>query len=152
MRDYSISANNSYDSDGKHEGGDSSDEKDERGSSESCESGAESTMISGIDIRGTGIIEEENFKFDYAGIRKWNIIGWKEMISTALHDIKVKHKWNRESLYEVGHLLDAIGNKPYDHHTIQCRLAVRTGVKEILYDCCRSSCMSFAVCGDDIDK
>ena len=74
------------------------------------------------------------------------------MISTALHDIKVKNKWNRESLYEVGHLLDAIGNKPYDYRTIQYRLAARTGVKEILYDCCRSSCMSFAVCGGDIDK
>ena len=64
VRDYSISANNNYDSDGKHEGGDGSDEKDEHGSSESCESGAESPMISGINIGGTGIMEEENFKFD----------------------------------------------------------------------------------------
>lgn len=71
----------------------------------------------------------------------------QEMLSFALHDISLKHKIAREASRDSSDLVAAVvprSERPFDYRTARKRIEQRTGVKDIQYDCCSESHMSYA--------
>lgn len=72
-----------------------------------------------------------------------------EMLSNTLHDITLKHNIVRVDAGDVRDLFsNASLEKLLDHRTVRKKIKRRTGIKEILYDCCPHSQMSYAMYSD----
>ncbi|KAH8152606.1 uncharacterized protein LAJ45_03447 [Morchella importuna] len=70
----------------------------------------------------------------------------QDMLSIALDDITLKHKISREASNDTRELFSSIiTDKMMDYRTIRKQIEKRTGIKEILYDCCPHSHMSYAM-------
>lgn len=110
----------------------------------------ESESSSGTEGDLSEDIQEDPSLFDYM-----NPIGEpptrQEMLSFALHDITLKHKIAREAARDTSELFAAVVSeteKPLDYRTVKKRVEQRTGVKEVIYECCPHSHMSYAMYPD----
>lgn len=73
----------------------------------------------------------------------------QETISFALDDIIQKHKIAREAASDIRELFGGIYTEGLlDYRTTRRRIEQKTGVKEIQYDCCPHSHMSYAMYPD----
>jgi hypothetical protein len=76
----------------------------------------------------------------------------KEILSMSMHGIHRQFKTQRRCANKIrdvmGRML-GVENKPHDERTVNKRIQQRTGVKEIMYDCCPNSHMSYAMYPDD---
>ncbi|KAH8152180.1 uncharacterized protein LAJ45_03606 [Morchella importuna] len=75
----------------------------------------------------------------------------QEMLSFSIHDIALKHKIAREAARDTSELFSAVlppEEKPLDYRTVRARIQKMTGIKEVLYDCCPLSHMSYAMYPD----
>jgi hypothetical protein len=78
----------------------------------------------------------------------------KETLSLAMHGIHRKFKTQRRCVDQIGDVMGRLlgsQNKPHDERTVVKRIEHRTGVKEIKYDCCPRSCMSYSMYPDDTE-
>lgn len=74
----------------------------------------------------------------------------EEIISVAIHDLKLSHRLSRAASTDVTALLECFTDEVHcwDYRTTQRWIEEQTGVKPVSYDCCRKSCMSFAMYPD----
>jgi hypothetical protein len=75
----------------------------------------------------------------------------REMLSFGFSDITLKHKIPREAARDTAELFGSVlpaDQKLLDYRTARKRIQIRTGIKEIIYDCCPQSHMSFAMYPD----
>ncbi|KAH0611860.1 uncharacterized protein H6S33_011125 [Morchella sextelata] len=83
-----------------------------------------------------------------------------ELLSVAIHDIKLTHKLSRASASDMTSLINNIsftdsvedvdprGRSCWDYRTTKKWIQNKTGVESISIDCCKSSCMSYALYPD----
>ncbi|KAI5836758.1 hypothetical protein DFP73DRAFT_488317 [Morchella snyderi] len=73
------------------------------------------------------------------------------MLSFGFNDITLKHKIPREAVRDTAELFSSVlpaDQKLLDYRTARKRIQTRTGIKEVIYDCCPQSHMSFAMYPD----
>lgn len=72
-----------------------------------------------------------------------------EMLSYALQDINLKHHIAREAAGDIRDLFGSVlPQKLLDYRTARKRIEKKTGIKEIQYDCCPHSHMSYSMYPD----
>lgn len=72
-----------------------------------------------------------------------------EILSVAIHDLKLSHRLSREATTDITTLLESFTDTAcWDYRTTRKWIENQTGVKAVLYDCCRKSCMSYAMYPD----
>ncbi|KAA8895665.1 hypothetical protein FN846DRAFT_893949 [Sphaerosporella brunnea] len=78
----------------------------------------------------------------------------KDVLSMSMYGIHREFKTQRRCVNKIhdvmGRMLDA-ENKPHDERTVNKRIKQRTGVNEIMYDCCPRSHMSYAMYLEDTE-
>jgi hypothetical protein len=68
-----------------------------------------------------------------------------ELVSLILHDMAVKYKASRSYVQDQRRLHAALGTKVLDPRAVRRRVCNMTGLREVRYDCCPKSCMSYAM-------
>jgi hypothetical protein len=71
-----------------------------------------------------------------------------ELVSLILHDMAVQYKAPRAYLQDQCRLFSTVGVKILDYRTVRKRVCNMTGLREVLYDRCPASCMSYAMYPD----
>lgn len=72
-----------------------------------------------------------------------------EILSVAIHDLKLSHRLSREATTDITTLLESFTDTTcWDYRTTRKWIENQTGVKAVSYDCCRKSCMSYAMYPD----
>jgi hypothetical protein len=78
----------------------------------------------------------------------------KEILSMSMHGIHRQFKTQRRCVNKIrdvmGRML-GVENKPHDDRTVNKHIKQRTGVNEIMYDCCPKSHMSYAMYPEDTE-
>lgn len=82
--------------------------------------------------------------FDFENMRKG--MSKQAIASVAIHDLKLTHKLSRAACRDITDLIETLtDDKCWDYRTTKKWIEKRTGVKAISYDCCKGSCMSYAM-------
>jgi hypothetical protein len=68
-----------------------------------------------------------------------------ELVSLILHDMAVKYRASRSYVQDQRRLHAALGTKVLDPRAVRRRVCNMTGLREVRYDCCPKSCMSYAM-------
>lgn len=84
---------------------------------------------------------DEGSSFDYRS--KLLPLSAQEIRSFVIHDITVTHHVPREAAQSFASL--HTDDPPFDPRTTKKRLESVTGLKEVLYDCCKEGCISYAL-------
>lgn len=70
----------------------------------------------------------------------------QEIMSVAMHDLKISHRISRNACRDIKRLLEGFSSDSFwDYRTTKKWIKEETGVKAISYDCCKNSCMAFAM-------
>lgn len=70
----------------------------------------------------------------------------QEIMSVAMHDLKITHRISRNACQDIKGLLEGFSSDSFwDYRTTKKWIEEETGVKAISYDCCKNSCMAFAM-------
>lgn len=75
----------------------------------------------------------------------------QEILSVALHDLKLSHRISRAAIKDITGLVESFLDDSYhcwDYRTTKKWIAAETGVQHVSYDCCKNSCMAFAMYPD----
>lgn len=106
------------------------------------------TQSSGETDSGETSEESEDELFDYGFRSK---MAREEVLSVAIHDLKLTHRLSRAAATDATTLIRSFADVD-DHEAACCDYRTtnkwierKTGVKTVRYDCCRNSCMSFAM-------
>lgn len=110
----------------------------ESGSSSSSDTAANKTSSDELETAGS---------FSYGDKMLRSQLTKEEIISVAIHDLKLSHKLTRASSTDIASLLKNCSDSAscWDYRTTKKWIGEQTGVKSISYDCCRNSCMAFAM-------
>jgi hypothetical protein len=71
-----------------------------------------------------------------------------EVVSLVVHDMAVKYKAPRSYVQDQRRLHAALGTTILDYRTVRRRVCNMTAIKDVRYDCCPKSCMSYAMFPD----
>jgi hypothetical protein len=71
-----------------------------------------------------------------------------EVVSLVVHDMAVKYKAPRSYVQDQRRLHAALGTTILDYRTVRRRVCNMTAIKDVRYDCCPNSCMSYAMFPD----
>lgn len=106
----------------------------------------ESSEHSSTSDAQTSSEEVESFVY---GTTKSSLVN-EEILSVAIHDLKLSHRLSRAATRDITALLESFTENStcWDYRTTQKWIQKQTGVKAVTYDCCRKSCMSFAMYPD----
>lgn len=75
-----------------------------------------------------------------------SILSQKELASLAFHGIRLQNRITWRATADLTEFVRNIAKQEIsDYRTVRKLLAARTGIHEVLYDCCLNSCMSFAM-------
>ncbi|KAH0603603.1 uncharacterized protein H6S33_007262 [Morchella sextelata] len=116
--------------------------------SSDSDSGEELGTQEDIDLSVISEHDEEFFDFQDLISR---LLTKQEMLSFSIHDIALKHKIAREAALDTFELFSAVlppEEKPFEYCTVWARIQKMTGIKEVLYDCCPLSHISYAMYPD----
>ncbi|KAI5850569.1 hypothetical protein DFP73DRAFT_524296 [Morchella snyderi] len=94
-------------------------------------------------------LDSDSSEFDFKNPRASHPTK-SEMLSYALYDIHLTHQVPRDAATHTKNLINSIsgGVKVMDYRTVKRRIEKKTGIKEIIYDCCPQSHMSYAMYPD----
>lgn len=105
-----------------------------------------------LEVLSDGLQEDLEIEPQVDGFDYKNPVGEpfsrQELLSFAFNDIALKFKFARQGSSETMELFGYVlpkEIKPLDYRTARKRIMARTGINEVLYDCCPESHMSFAL-------
>lgn len=97
----------------------------------------------------TSLDEEpaEDVPFPYED--KITILNTQQILSLAMHDLKLSHKISRAAASDIRDLLESfVDGSCWDYRTTRKWIEIETGVKAVTYDCCKNSCMGYPMYAD----
>lgn len=99
----------------------------------------------GTEYEAANSVNAESELFTYGN--KKVLLTEEEIVSVAIHDLKLSHCPSRAASTVITALLERFAGEAHcwDYRITQKWIEEQTGVKAISYDCCRKSCMSFAI-------